>query len=453
MKQHELERLHHLVHAAQAVVDRPWEPGETSRPISFFSDHLDDEGWVLGWKLVASLRQNAPELFRLYGEEGLHRASLELLLAHPTPPALKELARQLVEDAASDNGPWLVLIPLANASLSRAWAPLSSRAALWRSPTAHDIQGPETAAEVERDEVQAEFAVLDHLGDRISPASRVLRLGSGSEIETGRTVSMLLTEAGPPVVATESARMRAQYALATWSLLAPPKEWHLLPDLGVWTPQPTLHQRLVYKRLNPGHWISSERRQGGAYRQWAPYDLPPDDVLVGPFEAFEHLDRRPAQALLSATLAAHSASRATRSLLSERIRDVRAAVESLCEPPGGSGSVRKRWQRLAARFGVWDRVAVNRAYTAAQITDLQERIIHARNISAHGADAALIDLGWLAGDRPLKFGTAAASDLARNALHRDLGPMVYAVHEALRSVWAAARATGFEEAAFERLFE
>jgi hypothetical protein len=31
-----LQRLHRLVHAAQAEVNRPWEPGETSRPIQFF---------------------------------------------------------------------------------------------------------------------------------------------------------------------------------------------------------------------------------------------------------------------------------------------------------------------------------------------------------------------------------------------------------------------------------
>jgi hypothetical protein len=453
MNSREIERLHHLVHAAQAIVRRPWEPGETSRPIEFFTDHLDDEGWRLGWTLVAALRERAPELFRLYSEEGLHRALLDLLLSRPSPPPVQGLVAELLEQAAEDNGPWLVSIPLANASLSRPWAPLSESAVMWRAPTAHQMEDQEARETLEQEETKAEFAVFHHLGDRIRPASAVLRLGSGREIETGRTVSMLLTESGPPVVATETARMRAQYALATWSLLAPPKDWHVLPDLGVWAPQPNLTQATVYKRFDPGQWISSERRRGGSYREWGPYDLPADDVLTAPFEAFEHLDRRPAQALLSATLAAHSASRATRSLLSERIRDVRAAVESLCEPPAGSSQrVRKRWERVAVRFGVWDRVAENRAYTPALIAEVQRRIVNARNISAHGADAALIDLGWLAGDRALRLGSAAATDLARSALHRDLAPMVYAVSEAIRCIWSAMRDAEFEEAAFEQLF-
>jgi len=101
---------------------------------------------------------------------------------------------------------------------------------------------------------------------------------------------------------------------------------------------------------------------------------------------------------------------------------------------------------------VWDRVADARSYTTHQIADLQQRLINARNISAHGADAALIDLGWIGGDRALRFGaTAAATDLYSTALQRDLGPMLYAVAEALRGAWAAMRDADFEDAAFEAL--
>jgi hypothetical protein len=80
---------------------------------------------------------------------------------------------------------------------------------------------------------------------------------------------------------------KAQDALATWGVLAPPADWHLLPDLAVWTPQPYLHQRVQHKRLERGNWIARERQRGGDYRHWAPYELPADDVLAAPYEAFD----------------------------------------------------------------------------------------------------------------------------------------------------------------------
>jgi hypothetical protein len=92
MTTQQLRHLHELVHAAQAVADRPWEPGETSRPITFFTDHLRDEGWRLGRSLVASLRERHADLFRYYGEATLHRSALELLLAADAPLSVDEIA-------------------------------------------------------------------------------------------------------------------------------------------------------------------------------------------------------------------------------------------------------------------------------------------------------------------------------------------------------------------------
>jgi hypothetical protein len=98
-------------------------------------------------------------------------------------------------------------------------------------------------------------------------------------------------------------------------------------------------------------------------------------------------------------------------------------------------------------------VAEARAYTPAAITALQQRLINARNIGTHGADAALLDLGWTAGDRPLMYGQLAqATDLTLAALSRDLSPTLFAIGEALRGAWAEMRRVGFDEAAFESLF-
>lgn len=81
----QLRRLHELVHAAQAVTKRPFEEGETSRPIEFFTDHLQEEGWLLGWILVAAIRAKHPELFGFYDEQRLHQRRSTACWRHRSP--------------------------------------------------------------------------------------------------------------------------------------------------------------------------------------------------------------------------------------------------------------------------------------------------------------------------------------------------------------------------------
>lgn len=447
----QLSRLHELVHLAKDQVDLPWRPGETSRPITFFTDHLDDEGWRLGWVLVGALRDRHAELFGLYGEESLHRAALDLIVAADQPPSLTEIADALRESAGADSS-WLVAIPLANIEMGRPWIPLSDTAVLLRSPRDDDDLNDATRDAAESERVEADSAVFRHLGDRLPPASRFIRLPDRTKIDTGRSATIVSVERGPAQMATETARAKAHYAISTWSLLAPPVRWHLLPDLGVWWSQPDTHQRVRHKRLETNRWSPKESRRGGDIRHWAPFELPDETTLASPFEAFDRLDRRSAQALLSGTSAHYAAGRASRAPLSERIRDVQAALECLCEPAPGAGRARARWKSLAERFKVWDRVSAARAYTPESLRDLQQRLVNARNISAHGADAALIDLGWGDVDRRLKFGEARATDLAISALHRDLGAMLFAVGEALRGAWLAMLESDFDDDAFEQLF-
>ena len=91
--------------------------------------------------------------------------------------------------------------------------------------------------------------------------------------------------------------------------------------------------------------------------------------------------------------------------------------------------------------------------TAEQIAALQKRLRTARNIGTHGADAALIDLGWFGGDRVVKGGGAMpATDLAFTALHRDPAPMIYAVGDALASAWRYMRERDFDDDRFAELF-
>lgn len=444
MSDAELARLRDLLVAAQAQVDRPFEPGESSRPITFFSDHLSEEGWTLGWKLVATLRREHAELFAVFSEQALHRAALEHILSQATPLTVEGIAAALLADRA-DHGDWIVEIPLANSSLDRFWAPAGPTAALLQQ------EGDGEKDETER--IQAAFDAFHHLGDHLRVSGRVLTLGTGQEIDTGRGVSLFIVESGPARIATEAARVQAHYALATWVLLERPAQWHLFPDVGLWAPQPYVQQTVRHKRFERDRWVSREQARGGALRHWAPYELPRNDVLAAPFEAFEKLERRSAQALLSSTAAWFAASRGSRFLLSQRIREVQAAIECLCEREPGSRGASERWKALADNPSVWDRIADVRAYGRDDVSELQERILDARNISSHGADASLIDLGWRGGDRPLRRKrVAAATGLTGPALHRDLGPLVFSVGEALRGGWRRMREADFDDDEFEALF-
>jgi hypothetical protein len=451
MTSKEMARLYELVLAAQAAVTRPWEPGETSRPVTFLTDHLAEEGWKLGWRLVAALREAHAELFRFYGEQDLHLAALDLVRDADDVPSIDDLARALSAKGADENASWIVEVPLANVSMDREWAPAGPTAAVRR---AWDVDSPPDAERRRlggtEDDARAEFAVFHHLHDRLGPPTRFLRSEEGTE-DTTHTASLLTIEEGPRRLAVETAQARAHYVVATWSLLAPPEPTHLFPELAVWSPQPNQWEEPPHKRYEPKAWITRERRHAGIWH-WAPYPLPDDSVLAAPFEAFAALERRSAQALLSGASALYAAERGSRAQLSEHILDVRRALECLCEPADGK-SPDPRWENLASHFDVWTRVEEQRSYTPERVADLQDRLRNARNIGMHGADAVLIDLGWATGDRTLKYGrTARASDLAYTALYRDLGPMAFAVSEALRAAWKEMRAADFDDAAFEKLF-
>jgi hypothetical protein len=142
---------------------------------------------------------------------------------------------------------------------------------------------------------------------------------------------------------------------------------------------------------------------------YEPYTLPEETVLAAPFLAFEALDRRCAQALLSSTGTLYRCEVGSGLTLSDRISEITRAIERLCESPSGA-SAWGRWDRLAAHFDVWSGLERNRGYSPEHTRELQRRLRRARNIGTHGADAALIDLGWSAGDRPMKFGQPATAD-------------------------------------------
>jgi hypothetical protein len=183
------------------------------------------------------------------------------------------------------------------------------------------------------------------------------------------------------------------------------------------------------------------------------YQVPDVAILRTPFQAFAMKDGRCAQALLTASLTLHTASRGSRYQLSERLRAVRSAIETLCESAPGKSDAEERWERLVARYGVENALA-DRGYEQGDAKAISGRLRIARNVATHGADAVLLDLGWPAGlDRPGPGkAVTKAEDLGVAALPADLAMLSFAVRLVLREMWPVARESGFNEGAFEGLF-
>ena len=154
-----------------------------------------------------------------------------------------------------------------------------------------------------RSDDNSEFTVHGFIGDRLPRVTRWLRLSRGEQIDTGVGAQLLTVEEGTGVVASSGARAEAQYALAVWAILEPPKEWKLLPDLGIWVQQPSIQVGQRFKPREHEQWIAQEQVKGNSIRFWGEYEAPQADVLRIPFQAVDNLECRSTQALLSAALA------------------------------------------------------------------------------------------------------------------------------------------------------
>jgi len=394
----QIARLHELVHEAQRYVERPWEPGETARPLTFYTNHLPEEGWELGWSLVNALYAQQPDLFESFSEITLHANALDAVLGAEEVPTVEEMAKALQAQAAEEAGKWIIAVPLANTTLPRPWLPVGSTAALRRAwdATGHDRE----AWGLSEEDTQAEFEIRDHLGDRLNPPTRFMPPREEQPVDTRRFASLILVEDGVvKQIAVEKATAKARYAVATWALLAPAEQHHLLPAVATWWPHPHTRQTPEHRRFDH-EFMTKERRHGGDIWEYTPYELPEDlSVIAAPFTAFEKIERRSAQALLSNTATLYDAARGSRAQLASRIRDVMAAIECLCEEKPRATNAFERWEQLAVRIDPWKRLAEVRSYRSQHIEALQERLRFARNIGTHGADAALLNLGWTAGDR------------------------------------------------------
>lgn len=420
---------------------------EGSIPGLPLSEWLLADDWLRVWGVVRDLRREFIQVAVKFPEDTLAGLVIEVVARANDAPSLAELASEL-EAFASAEGPWLVSTPVANIRLPEPVIAVAPDAVLW-----HAVLGPQWLED--RDAASGDtsaFEVHRLLRDRI-PQVTEWTASDDHRIDTRRGASLLTVEEGVAGLALPRARSRAQYAMAVWTILSPPDNFEVLPDLGIWVPQPHIHSLQRFKRKEDDAWIPKEQVRGGGASHYAPYTAPPADVLAAPFEAFSHLDRRCAQALLSAALNLFNAGRRSRSELSAQLRNTMATLEVLCEKQGELGAAEARWARVAARFDVWAELA-NRGYSRGDLDELQKRLKYARNIATHGSDAALLDLGYpeQSQRQVTKTKVVPGTNFAFSVLAADLVPLRFALGFVLSELFKVVRDSCWDDNVFEAQF-
>lgn len=344
-----------------------------------------------------------------------------------------------LQGTATTEGPWLVETWLMHAEMEVPWIPLVPGVGLIRAVASRDPAANDADA-------QAATAAYDWLGATVRPPLRRLDLDT-SAVDSTRTAALVTAEAGVKELAGVRARARAQYAVAGWVVLAPPTKGILIPDVGVWVPQPNL--RIGQRVRDMGEpQVRGDAGPTGRYDGEGPYSLPTPDLLVIPFEAMAHTDRHSAQAVLSASVQHLAAARASRLLPSERIRGLLAGMEALGHQGNADGL--KNFLRLVGHFGLWTS-AVAQGWDEARLRRALQRMTDERNIATHGADAALLDLGYPAdAERQMRFAKVMGYDVGSATLLADLEVTAHLLGRVIAALYHSQTANGWDDGEFTK---
>lgn len=354
--------------------------------------YLSDEGNSAKWDVVTALDERNRPLYNRFGNENfLAETIVELIYEREGPIGSWDRLEVALERFVDESSEWLVSVPLSNATVA-GYTEIGERIAL---------------AEVLQDkdwDRQAEppvdsMTISQHLGDHIGLSARWHRADSYTgPLDGRRTAALLTVEQGAEPVAVSVARTRARYALALWCLLVPPERDQLWPSLGDWEPRPYIERGTTRKLFEPGTWakVRSPERGKGIYH-YAEYELPrKPEIVHAPFEAMERAaeNRLCARAALSAAWSLFLAERKPQELeRTDRIVLISAAIEALCDlGEGPTGSGKGRWDALSDHFRVWDEI--RGSYSGKEIEEAKSLARDLRNMTAHGSDDTLVNLGY-----------------------------------------------------------
>jgi hypothetical protein len=435
--------------------------GQEAKAYEPVEAYFGEEDWLALQAAVAAVRRLAVDTYNLYlSDQRVAATVVEALLGQVEdefqPPELS--FEQLVErlrERAGEEGPWLVATPLANFLAPAPYTPVTDDAGLLQ-PTQDPKWQPRFGPDDDGvDELRRHLSDHMQLRPRFMHASAVIP----HELDTRVGACLVSIEAGTRAVALESARTRARYALAVWTLARGPGSRRLWPTVGSWAPQPYLRLGEEHKLYEPELFMGRSTKQGGVRHHSLFYEPPSDAAELGwPFIAMERApEHRSAGALLSATWALYQATHWPYELqLTDRMLYLQTAVASLCEAPGGGDNraMYDRWRALRTRLGLLQELAA-RGIEATDIEASEQRLSDVRNIAAHGIDSVLINLGYPT-DRPRRFSKKrerGGEELALAQLYSELHPLQWMVRQALQRTWRTVVAANFSDDAFESGFD
>lgn len=377
------------------------EGGKTAMPVVMYID-ADEKGSRALWRVVSQLRRDEAGVYnRFVGERVLRDLVVDLVVDLHVERAealdFQRLVKEL-ERAAEERSRWLLAVPLANVMPPQPYVALDEQAAL--GLTLQDRNWDRMGAEP-----FDAFTIFHHLQDRLSPDVRWRREDTRlGPLDTRRTAILYLVEDGTQTMALSVGRSRARLVLALWCLLSPPSHEELWPALAEWEPRPYLNHVIDHKLFDPGTWMSRERVHGRSVTEYGEYALPDDEELLR--AALRIARAAPSQisarAIASAAWALNVAERDPNDLeRTDELLHLVGAVEALCDTGQAEGGSAKRWARLTERCGVWR--DLRPFYDQKELEELKRLTLDLRNITAHGSDDVLVNLGYPAESvRPMK---------------------------------------------------
>jgi hypothetical protein len=386
-----LDNLKAGVSRALAELRQPPESGEVRRALPL-PELLDDRGAKAKWRVISEIKTREQSLYNRFGSERfLADAVVDLIRERECQVAWHDLVGDL-EQFVDEGSAWLIVVPLSNAE-TEGYTEITDHVGLAQTLQDQDWdRDAESPVDL--------MTIFRHLDDHINVGARWHRPDTYTgPLDGRRSAALVMVTQGSEPLALNLARTRARYALALWCLLVPPDWRQLWPAIADWEPRPHIERGMPYKLFEPGAWAGQRSRVKGSHiTHYQEYELPrKPEILTAPFEAMDlaaTTNRLSARAALSAAWSLYLAERVPSDLeRTDRLVHLAAAIDSLCDlGEGPTGDTATRWARLTERLGIWREL--RGPYLQGEIEDAKKLARDLRNITAHGSDDTLVNLGY-----------------------------------------------------------
>jgi hypothetical protein len=389
-----LSALNAAITRAKKDRDRPFNPGEGPRPVLPLVAHLDERGVRAVWDAVSEILRHRPGLYNEFVSEGdLFDQIVDVVAQADEPLAFVDLVAA-IETRLAEPARWLVAVPLANLLVPGGYLRIEENMAVLEA----SVQDPNWTSVGHSDPQRDPFAMFRDLKDRLDPGTRWEREdGRRGALDTRMTAKLIVVESGTERTALARATTHTRLALAMWCLLDPPNERTLWPSLGEWLPRPYFEAGMVHKPYESGKWTGTSVASGRISTEYQEYTVTDDaQKLAAPFSMMRLAETMLApRAVLSAAWQLHLAERQPADIeRTDELVHLHTAIDALCDLELGPNDhdTQKRWNAITGQFGVWEEL--KNVYRAEELQQAKQLGRDLRNITQHGSDDVLVNLGY-----------------------------------------------------------